>query len=161
MDTIKAKTRNLRRRQLDRLMMKLRPLKALSLPEKGWVKDIRESLGISITQMAKRLGTTRQGFQKLELGEQQQGITIRTLRRVAEALNCRLIYVLVPKEPYKGFEDILQQHAQRAAEIIVSRVSKTMALEDQEISKREMHQQIRELAEELKRNLDKRIWEDA
>lgn len=159
MDKRKIRTKKLRRRQLDALYAKLQPLTESSIPDSGWVRSIREALGISPSQFAKLLGISRQAFQKLEAGEEKQTIALETLRRVAEAVNCRVVYAVVPSPPYNSLEAILQERALTEATKLVGKVSWTMALEDQAIAKKEREQQIGEIAEELIGNLDRRLWE--
>jgi predicted DNA-binding mobile mystery protein A len=158
MDERKKKGKKLRRRQLDSLYSQLKPLTNKSLPNSGWIRDIREALGLSPTQFAKLLGISRQAFQKLEASEEKQTIELATLRRLAEAVNCRLVYAVIPNQP-GGLEGILQERALKAATKFVNKVSRTMALEDQSIAKKERELQIWEMADELVANLDKRLWE--
>lgn len=152
------KGKKLRRRQLDTLYSQLAPLTNRSIFSQGWIRDIREALGLSPTQFARLLGISRQAFQKLEASEEKQTIELATLRRLAEAVNCRVVYAVIPNQP-GGLEGILQERALKAATKLVNKVSRTMALEDQAIAKKERDQQIREVADELIRNLDKRLWE--
>lgn len=158
MDKRKNQGKKLRRRQLDSLYSQLTPLTNKSIPEGGWIRDIREALGLSPTQFAKLLGISRQAFQKLEASEEKQTIELVTLRRLAEAVNCRVVYAVVPNRP-DGLEGILQERALKAATKFVHKVSRTMALEDQSIAKTERERQIREIADELIGNLDKRLWD--
>jgi predicted DNA-binding mobile mystery protein A len=158
MDKRKNKVKKLRRRQLDNLYSQLKPLMNLPLPNGGWIRDIREALGLSPTQFAKLLGIRRQVFQKLEASEEKQTIALATLRRMAEAIDCRVVYAVIPNQS-GGLEAILQERALKTATKIVNTVSRTMALEDQSIAKVERERQIRELAEELVGDLDKRLWD--
>ena len=82
------------------------------------------------------------------------------MRRIAEAMNCRLQYVVLPQAPFDSLEAILESRAYKAAEKIVAKVSHTMALEDQELAEKEHRQQVSELAGDLLKNLDKRIWDE-
>jgi predicted DNA-binding mobile mystery protein A len=159
MDKRKNKTKKLRRRQLDSLYGKLLPLTEVAMPSHGWIRDIREALGMSPTQFAKRLGISRQAFQKLEASEGKQTIELNTLRRIAEAIDCRVVYVVLPNSSQGTLESLLQKRAIKIATEFVGRVSRTMGLEDQAIVKKERDQQIREFADELIGNLDKRLWD--
>jgi predicted DNA-binding mobile mystery protein A len=158
MDKRKNQGKKLRRRQLDSLYSQLKPLTIKSIPSSGWIRDIREALGLSPTQFAKLLGVSRQAFQKLEASEEKQTIELATLRRLAEAVDCRVVYAVIPNQP-NGLEGILQERALKFATKFVNKVSRTMALEDQSIAKKEREQQIRDMADELVGNLDKRLWE--
>jgi predicted DNA-binding mobile mystery protein A len=67
-------------------------------PTGGWVKTIRESLGMSELELSARLGVTQQRVSQLQSAEAKESIQLSTLRRAAEALNCELVYYLAPKE---------------------------------------------------------------
>lgn len=135
MDKRKNQGKKLRRRQLDSWYAQLKPLTSKSVPNSGWIRDIREALGLSPTQFAKLLGISRQAFQKLEASEEKQTIELATLRRLAEAVNCRVVYAVIPNQP-DGLEGILQERAIKAATKFVNKVSRTMGLEDQSIAKK-------------------------
>ena len=68
-------------------------------PPAGWLRAIREALGMTSGVLAERLGVTASGARKLEQAEAVDAITLGTLRRVAEALDCDLQYALVPRRP--------------------------------------------------------------
>ena len=159
MDKRKNKTKKLRRRQLDSLFGKLRPLTEVAIPSHGWIRDIREALGISPTQFATRLGISRQAFQKLEASEGKQTIELNTLRRIAKAIDCCVVYAILPNSSQGTLESLVQKRALKIATDLVGKVSRTMGLEDQAIAKKERDQQIHEFADELIANLDKRLWD--
>ena len=70
-------------------------------PPAGWLRAIREALGMTSAVLAGRLEITASGVRKLEHAEAIDAITIGTLRRVAEALDCDLQYALVPRRPLR------------------------------------------------------------
>ena len=63
-------------------------------PPNGWIRALRQSLGVSSGDLARRMGTSRQLPLQLEKGEAEDRITLRSLRAVAEALDCDLVYAL-------------------------------------------------------------------
>jgi|AntRauTorcE11897_2_1112592.scaffolds.fasta_scaffold25586_2 predicted DNA-binding mobile mystery protein A len=99
-------------------------------PPRGWVRAIRDALGMSTRELASRLGTTSSYVSKLEANEASAAITLGTLQRAAAALGCRLEYVLVPDQP---LDDIIMDQARRKAREILAPVGHTMALEDQQV----------------------------
>lgn len=159
MDKRKNKAKKLRRRQLDQLYEKLQPMAENSNLAGGWIRSIREALGISPSQFGRMLGISRQAYQKLEASEDKQTISLEKLSRLAEAVNCRVVYAIVPNSPYNSLDAILKDRAHKEARKLVGRVSRTMALEDQAVSKKELEQQIQEIADDLIGNLDKRLWD--
>src|ERR1700728_3983517 len=73
--------------------------RALARPPRGWVRAIREALGMSTTVLAARLGTTAGAVTRLEQSEAANRIRLDTLRRAADALGCDLVCLLVPRRP--------------------------------------------------------------
>ena len=85
------------RRRLDERFRRLRPLADEPRPHKGWIRAIRDALGMSSTELAARIGVSQQRVSQIEQGELQETITLETLRRAANALDCDLVYVLEPR----------------------------------------------------------------
>src|SRR5271170_4848505 len=94
---MRSEFRNLRIKQLDRNLEPFRAAKAIPRPQRGWVRAIRETLGISASELGRTLGTSRQLPLQLEKAEAEDRITLKSLRAVADALDCDLVYALVPK----------------------------------------------------------------
>lgn len=98
-------------------------------PRSGWIKAIREALGMSSGELATRLGVTRGRIGQIERAEQLGTLKIDTLERAASALGCRLEYVLVPEV---SLDEMVQRRARAKASAEIARVIQTMALEDQQ-----------------------------
>jgi len=124
-------------------------------PRKGWLKSIREALGMSSRQMAKNLGKSNADILAMEKREAQNRITLETLEKAAESLGCQLVYALVP---HTTLENLVDDQAKKAAKRIVQKTSHNMGLEGQNITLEEAQEQIEDLAFELKNKLDPRIW---
>ena len=119
-------------------------------PPKGWVRAIRDALGMSSRELAERLGVTQQAVSQLEAAERDGAVTIDRLEGVAQALGCRLEYALVPERP---LGQMVHERAQRKAREILEPVGHSMALEGQDV---EMDDEVERLAEDL---ADKRgLW---
>src|SRR6516164_7196556 len=100
MNSAKASARG--RSQLDRRFREIGPPSRFQAPVRGWIKAVREALGMSSAQLAKRLGVRQPSVVALEQSEAKGTIELATLRRVAEALDCALVYALVPKKPLEA-----------------------------------------------------------
>ena len=87
------------RTRLDERFKAMGPSVRQSKPVRGWIKAIREALGMTAEQLAKRLGVKQPSVVALEQSEAKGTIELATLRRVAEALDCTLVYALVPNKP--------------------------------------------------------------
>jgi predicted DNA-binding mobile mystery protein A len=119
--------RQLRLSQLDRNLSPARSLPPR--PSGGWIAAVREALGLSLADVGQLVRVPRQNVQKFERGEASDRITLATLRRVAEAMGCELVYALVPKSG--SFAELAEQPTREQAARDVKSVLHTMALEDQ------------------------------
>jgi predicted DNA-binding mobile mystery protein A len=117
----------LARKQLER---RLAPLRQMTLvpPPKGWIKAIRQSLGMTARQLAARMGVGPSRIPVIEQAEVTGATTLRTLRQAATAMNCTFVYAFVPIEP---LDDILRKRAMQKAQKATSRLDHTMRLENQ------------------------------
>ena len=88
--------RNLRLKQLDRSLEPYQVVRNVPRPSKGWIHTIRQALGVSSGELARRLGTSRQLPLQLEKGEAEDRITLKSLRAVANALDCDLSICICP-----------------------------------------------------------------
>lgn len=121
--------RNLRLKQLDRTLEPYRAARKVPRPSKGWIRAIRQALGISSGELARRLGTSRQLPLQLEKSEAEDKITLKSLRAVANALDCDLVYALVPRAA--SMEELIENRARAEARQRVLGVEHSMALENQ------------------------------
>jgi predicted DNA-binding mobile mystery protein A len=121
--------RNLRLKQLDRSLAPYRAARKIARPPKGWIRAIRQALGVSSGELARRLGSSRQLPLQLEKGEAEDRITLRSLRAVANALDCDLVYALVPRAG--SMQKLIEARARAEAKKRVLEVEHSMALEDQ------------------------------
>ena len=98
-------------------------------------------------QFARRLGVAQPWIIELERGEADGNITLNTLQRAADALGCRLVYVLVPEPP---LEDALRERASLIADRQLAGVEHTMRPEAQEVHGAQQREETRRrLADEL------------
>ena len=118
--------------QIDRRFEELRPLlRQLTRPTRGWIKAIREGLGMTSAQLAARMDIRQPSFAELEKSEADKRITLASLERVAKALDCQLVYALVPNRP---LSERLAERADEIAEEQLGAVDQTMKLEKQSVS---------------------------
>lgn len=153
---LNTKARHEMRKRLDNQFIKLKLFDFLTTPRKGWLKSIRESLGVSSEQMAKFLGKTGPHILALEKRETLGTITLGSLEKAAQVLDCQLVYALIPK--MASLEILLDQEAKKLARKIIEKTGHSMRLEHQEIDNEASEKQIEELAIELKQKLDPKIW---
>ena len=101
------------------------------MPRSGWIKAIRESLGISIHQLAGLLGIDKGNVSRLEQREVKKKITLESIHKVAEAMDCEFIYAIVPKNSIPSLDAIVSQRADELAQEILTQAEHTMRLEKQ------------------------------
>jgi predicted DNA-binding mobile mystery protein A len=129
-------------------------LRAVPRPPRGWVRAVREALGMSAAVLAARMGTTAGTATRLEQSEAEDRIRLDTLRRAADALGCDLFYLLIPRRPLTA---VVRDRARELAHWQVAAVEQTMRLEDQATG------QAKEMEDQLTEQLLGRggLWGDA
>ena len=143
------------RRQLDRRTIPLRGLAAWLTPHRGWIRAIRDALGMSGSELAMRLGVRQQTVHDLEVSEQRRTIRLDTLARAADAMDCDLVYALVPRT---SLEESVRSRARRKVADYLGPIAHHSRLEDQAISDEETEALLDDLAE---RFIDRRgLWSD-
>ncbi|AGX86717.1 mobile mystery protein A [Candidatus Symbiobacter mobilis] len=143
---MKCNFSELKLRQIDANLNRWRSADLPARPPIGWLKAIREGLGMAKTDLADRLGVTTSTVTRLETSEADDTISLATLRRAAEAMGCELQYALVPKQ---SLADTLENRAMALARQQMASISHTMALEAQATSHEALEWQTRTLAEDL------------
>ena len=152
-------TENYRWLQLRQLDKKLAAVRAgrenLAKPAKGWIRTLRETLGMSAGQLAGRLGVEQSTVTRLEQSEREETASLNSLKRAAEALDCELHYVLVPRV---SLEEKLRQQASDIARADVVRAGRTMSLEDQQTDASVEKAQFEERRDTLLRGSWRNLW---
>ncbi len=153
----RASRQTLQRKQLDEKVAKAAKVRP-EVPPGGWVRAIAEALGMSTRQLATRIGIAQPSLMGLVKGEEEGTISLKTLRKAADALGCELSYVLIPRSG--SLEKVVREQAERTAKKMVAQTSHSMELEEQGIPEQDKNAQARELAEKLVRELPKSLWGD-
>jgi len=150
----KAKLAAHSRSQLDRRFSQIAPLSRFAVPVRGWIRAIRAGLGMSSEQLAKRLGVKQPSVVAMEQSEAKGTIELATLRRVAEALGCTLVYALVPNKP---LETIVRDRARILLRRRRAPVEHSMLLEDQAVSAQDSKARLDEFVRETNPS---RFWDE-
>jgi predicted DNA-binding mobile mystery protein A len=138
-------------------MQKLRFARLSIIPSNGWIRAIRNALGIPRRSIAKKLGIAEPTLLGIEKREVEGTITLKTLRETAASMDLVLVYGFVPKDG--SLQNYIRKKAYEAAKKIVLRTAHTMALEDQAISDRRIKVAIKERAQELESKLPSFLWD--
>jgi len=124
-------------------------------PHRGWIRAIREALGMSTADLGRRMGISQQSVTNLERNEENWRLRLDSLVRAADAMNCDLVYTLVPRT---SLDETVRQQARKKARQLVGDVAHHSRLEDQTVSAKELAAQIDEIAAEL---VNRRgLWRD-
>jgi len=148
--------RKLIRNQLDVSLQKFDSLRKTTPPQKGWIRAIRDALGMTARQLADRLEVSQQAVAQLEKNEMTGSVTVKTMRRVAEELDCQFVYGFVPKNSLEGY---IHKQARQLAVKRLSQVIHTMALEDQALGNDENQQILSEMIDEMIRDVPSDLWD--
>jgi predicted DNA-binding mobile mystery protein A len=141
----KAKLIAQSRMNLDERFGELRPIVRYTVPVRGWIKAIRTALGMSTAQLAQRLGVKQPSVVALEQSEAKGTIELATLRRAAEALDCTLVYALVPN---KALEAMVRDRARIFARRRLEPIEHSMMLEDQQVKGKDSDARLDEVVRE-------------
>ena len=147
------------RKLLEKKIEQWLPLRDDHKPPSGWLKAVRGSLGINTRQLAKRIGAEHSSIIQFEKREAQGKVTLETIEKLARAMNCTLVYAVIPNEKYNSLDSIIDEQSKLAARKVVSKVDHTMRLEQQGLSLDQLEEQVNELADELKLKMDSSLWD--
>ena len=150
---MRGRERALARTQLDKRLNSLRETE-FARPPRGWVKAIREALGMTAEQLAIRIGVTRPRVHEIEKNEVSGSITLDSLARAANALDCQLVYALIPRKP---LEAMSYERAVVCARAQLKSAAHSMALEDQAVDEKDQKSQLESLAKALQGS--SKIWQ--
>lgn len=153
---MKPQHKQIARRQLDATLAKFSEAKTVQPPAKGWIRAVREALGMSGKQLAKRLQVSQPRVFKLEQDEPAGAVTLRTMQQTAEALDCVFVYALVPRS---SLVETVRTQARLVAAERLQRVSHTMLLEAQGLSSAEQQDSLDVAVEELVRETPRDLWD--
>ncbi|HIJ95419.1 MAG TPA: mobile mystery protein A [Desulfuromonadales bacterium] len=143
------------RQQLDKALSGYAIAKQTSVPVKGWVRAIREALGMSGKQLANRLNVSQPRIPKLEQDEVSGSVSLKTMRQAAEAMDCVFVYAIVPRTT---LEETVRAQARTVAAARMQSVSHTMMLEAQSLSADEQRASFDAAVDELVLEMPKELW---
>lgn len=149
--------RRLYQRQVTDRLDPWMPVRQVTPPKSGWIATIRQALGMSRTQLAKRMGVDPTAIPHLERREAEGKITLDSLRRAAKALDAQLVYAIVPNESLGA---TLHAQAEKVARWRLGRVGHSMRLEAQNVDPSEAELQEREFAQKLLTEHPQMLWDD-
>ena len=146
----------LARKQLERRLAPLREAKPV-VPPRGWIRAIREALGMTTRQLAARMEAAPSRISVIEKAEVSGATTLKTMREAAEALNCTFVYAFVPVKP---LDEILQDRARRKVLNDIERLDHTMRLENQALLRPDLKTEQERMVASLLSGSLRGLWDD-
>lgn len=129
----------------------------ITQPPEGWLRTVRKALGMSGAQLARKMGLTRSQISQSEKNELSGAISLKTLQAMAEAMNCRVVYALVPNSTTK---ELVAEQAQKKATQLVRQTHIHMALESQALHPEQLRIEEERIKYELIREMPNDLWND-
>ena len=126
-------------------------------PPEGWLRAVRRALGMSGSQLAKKMKVTRARIAQAELAERSGAATLKSMQSMAAAMGCRFVYAIVPPG---HVEDLILAQARKKATALIDTTSKHMALESQVLPAGKIADEIERLTRELAQGRPADLWND-
>ena len=152
---MKPKHVKLAREQLDATLGRLESLKTLVPPGKGWIRAIRDAIGMTGEQLAKRLDINKQRVSRIEHDEKLGKVKIETLRNVADAMDCVFVYAFVPRD---SLDQTVKEQAKEIAKKRMARSNQMMRLEKQELREADKAKAMQTIIDEIVETMPKYLW---
>lgn len=144
------------RKQLDKKLAKFRLFYETPVPKLGWVKTIREALGMSTYELANKTDLDQSRISRIEASEAKQEIKLSTLHKMAEGLGMKFVYGFVPEE---DLESIVRNQAMKIAKKRLNRIDHSMRLELQGVSDKEQKKALDDLIDQILIEEPKNFWD--
>lgn len=143
------------REQLDSKLSTLKGFTAQGLKSIGWIKTIREALGMTSTNLASRVGVNQSRIIHMEKAESDGNIKISTMEKIADALDMDFVYGFVPRT---SLNEMVRQQAKKIALHKMERLDNTMRLELQELSSEEKERALKDMIDRILIDGPKDFW---
>ena len=130
----------------------------LKTPPEGWLRTVRNALGMSGAEVGKRLGVTRARVTQAEHAELTGGVTLKSMQTAAVAMGCRFVYAIIPSSG--RIDDIITAQARKKAAAIVGTASQHMALENQKLPDARIAEEVERLTREIAKEMPSDFWSD-
>jgi|AntDeeMinimDraft_5_1070356.scaffolds.fasta_scaffold00775_17 predicted DNA-binding mobile mystery protein A len=151
------KSKLLSLRQLDRKIKPLLKAGSVEIPSTGWIKNIRNTLNMTQSQLGEKLNISRQSVFEIEWREAEGSISLKSLQEVGQAMDLKLVYGFIPEQD--SFEGMVEKKAEHLAKKIVLRTHQNMKLEDQAVNQKRIDESVKELTQEIKAEMRKTLWD--
>ena len=144
------------REQLDQRLQTVKKFAGLTVPPQGWIKAIREALGLSAAQLGKRVGIDQSRISRLENAEKRGDLKLSSLQKIAKGLNMKFVYGFVPEDT---LEVMVRDQARRFALKRLETLDHTMRLEAQGLSPEGKQKALDDMIEKTLIDNPKDFWD--
>lgn len=144
------------REQLDKRLDSLKAFALSGVPKQGWIKTIREALGLSARQLGEKTGIDQSRISRLENAEKDGSLKLSSLQKIAKGLNMRFVYAFVSEDT---LEEMVRAQAKKIALKRLKRLNNTMRLEKQELSGEERKKALEDMVEQILIDQPKDFWD--
>lgn len=148
-------SRKVTREQLDKKFEVLQSFVGF-IPQQGWIKTIREVLGLSASQLGKKVGIDQSRVSRLENAERSGNLKLSSLQKIAKGLNMRFVYGFVPETT---LEAMVREQARRIALKRLKTLDSTMRLEKQALSEEDKKKALDDMIEKILIDNPKDFWD--
>ena len=146
------------RDQLDKKLASLKKFSSSEVPSQGWIKTIREALGLSADQLGKKVGIDQSRISRLETAEKDGSLKLSSLQKIARGLNMQFVYGFVPIDK-STLEQLVTQQARQLALKRLKRLNDTMLLEQQGLSDKDQKKALQDMIQKILVEQPKELWD--
>ncbi|HBR14819.1 MAG TPA: mobile mystery protein A [Candidatus Omnitrophica bacterium] len=144
------------REQLDRKLESLKDFATSGMPKQGWIRTIRDAVGLSARQLGEKAGIDQSRISRLENAEKDGSLKLSSLQKIAQGLNMRFVYGFVAED---SLEQMVRAQAKKIALKRLKQLNATMRLEKQGIPEEEQQKVLGDMVEKILIDQPKDFWD--
>jgi predicted DNA-binding mobile mystery protein A len=144
-------------KQIDELIQSIVTGKQKAPTAVAWIQTARLALGMSLRQLAERVGVSVSALTNFEKREQTDTVSLATLKKAANAMDMELVYFLKPKDG--SIKNAVEKQARKKAQEILNQSNQTMKLEDQETNSSSQEQELERLTKDIMSKMPQNLWD--
>lgn len=144
-------------KQMDELIQSFVTGKQNVQTSAGWIQSARLALGMSLRQLAERVGVSASALTNFEKREQTDAVSLATLKKAANAMDMELVYYFKPKDG--SIKNAVENQARKKAQEILNQSNQTMKLEDQETNSSSQELELERLTKDIMSKMPQNLWD--
>ena len=144
-------------KQMDELIQSVVSGKQKAQTSAGWIQSARLALGMSLRQLAERVGVSVTALTNFEKREQTDAVSLATLKKAANAMDMELVYYFKPKDG--SIKNAVEKQARKKAQEILNQSNQTMKLEDQETNSSSQKLELERLTKDIMSKMPQNLWD--